>query len=522
MRASFLFSPARRRQQGRQGFTLVELMITMLVVSAVVAAAYQLFASTSEGMYEAESLAQSTDRARYALEKLSRDVESAGAFGSPFSGQDPLVHSRQLNGGELVAGIYAYKRTEDDRRVGPLQENYNLATSSDELIVVGAYDYPFSFEVVLPNDLQTGPIRAPNSYRGALRFSQLDPFQTQAIDPPVLPGGFADTLTNGDQMGARLLQITDRNGFRQFAAIDNAVSYDPSPEVGGLILPQRTMLGSLLERARDQAGASDPAMSNELPGFEPASAGDVAYEAALLDAYRYRVCVDNNDPTNLRLVRERLDAADLAVNGAPPLPELCESGGIGPGNAIVSQEPVADRIVDFRVWYDCADATNDGLVENVTWHSGWIPPDQDDPGHNCMYLDDNNQAGSGVVGQPNLGRMVHIRLSVRTDRERPDLQNFGFQRETGDVVNSIDGALVTKAELPSELGTPVPNLGDLAPDVLGGLQTVDVDGDPRTAARVITLQVDVMLQNFADRRRIQLVQDPLNTPGSDAQSFFAY
>lgn len=483
----------RLRRTLPRGFTLVELMVTMVVVSMVVAAAYQLFATTSQGMYEVDSLSDTNDRARFALELLARDVQAAGSYGTPHAAEDALVHPTQVTGLN-INGIYAYDRTLAERKLAPLQTEYNQATMSDELIVVGAYDFPFSFEVTFPSPNFDQAI-APNSHRGALRFLQLDPFNNELIDAGnySLPANFVDAID--DDMDSRLLRVIDRNGYMQFAAVQ-AVNYDDAP-TGGLsfALPASGSGMSLLARQGD-----------ELWGLEPAGEDDAAYDGALLDAYRYRTCIDRSDPTNMVLVRERLNLQQLAAGNVPPLPQVCDDAAIGPGNAVVSQEPIADYVVDFRVWYDCL--PNAGVpMENLTWHTGWMTPDADDADHNCTYID---ATGTAIgAGTPDMTRIVHIRLSVRTERERSDLSNFGFLRSDGGVVNATSNGQT------ADLTAAVPLLGDLAANVVGSLQTFDIDNDPSTAARVSTMQVDVALINFANRERIRLIQDPVDQQGAD-------
>ena len=361
-----------------RGFTLVEMMVTMVIVSVVLAATYQAFGDTSAAMYEVDSLAGTLDKGRFALEIMSRDVQSAGAFASPDARTDALSYGEQI-GTSNVYGLYAF----DGARVQiePLQSEFNRATASDEIIVLGAYDYPVNFEVSFPGGDLAHPF-APNIHRGALRFRQLDPFNVNLID------AMGEALTTEEQgplvglMLSRLLRVTDRNGYSQFAPI-TATTYNPDVNSGGLNFTVGS--GAMTFRERPADG---------LKGFEPASEDDAFYSAAILDVYRYRVCADPYDGTSLKLVRERLDANTVVSGAALPRPQVCGAGSIGVGNAIVSQDTIVDRVVDFRVWYDCADPTS-RLMEGVTWHDGWFPPDGDDAGHNCVYLNATGRAAGG-------------------------------------------------------------------------------------------------------------------------------
>lgn len=470
------------------GFTLLELMVTMMVSSLVVLAAYQLFASTSEAMSEANSLSDTTDRARFALELIASDMRAAGSFASPDSATDPFVHPQQVVG-RNIRGIYSII-DHQARKIAPFQATNNRATRSDEIIMLGAYDYPFKFEVSFPTGgANYNTARALNTERGALRFLDIDPFVREPqpvndigamVNGILGPGGTNDYITN------RLLSVTDRNGFSQFVSI-GAANY--AAGVG----PDKGLTFDL----DPGPNALQARIGDSRAGLEPAGEDDVAYQAALLDAYRYRVCAPANDPGRLRLVKERLDARQLVDNVEPPTNDICENVPVGPGNYVVNRYLVVDRVVDFQVWYDCVapsvDPNTPSRLENMTWATGWMAPSPADPGvsHGCMFVDAaGNPAG---VNTPSNARMAHIRLSVRTENERGDVPNYGFLRADGTTIN--DTAVPNAADHVSVSAAPVS--GNL-PNAIGQLQTADVDGDASNAARVVTMQVDVDLINYVN------------------------
>lgn len=474
--AVFVEKKMKQRVLGRwtrRGFTLVELLVAMVVSSAVIAAAYQLFSSTSAAMYEVDSLSGTTDRARFGLEMIARDVQTAGANATHDAEVDNLVHPDFRNNFSL-RGLYAYDEPLANRQLSPLQSIYNQATFSDELIVLGSFDYPFDFEVTFPAPKGQAAIAPNNNPLGAPRFSQLDPFVHDTVPVEVAPQLQAILVNN---MEDRLLRVLDRNGYSQFIEV-TAANFVPGA-TGGL----RFSLGNngLVYTERQ---------NQEDWGIEPADEQDAGYSAALLDAYRYRVCIDRLDPQNLRLVRERLNAAQLVRGNRPPTPQVCDDAAIGPGQLVTSQETVVERVVDFRVWYDCADPAG---VQRPDWNTDWMPPGIADPGHDCAYL--NPAGGPAVAGTtPGNIRVAHIRLSVRTERERADVDNYGFLASDGRVFNLTRDGLTNSL---AEIDNP-------ANRIIGGLQTFDIDGDPSTAARVVTLQLDVNLPNFGNRARIQL------------------
>lgn len=472
-----------RVRRTTSGFTLLELMVAIMVASLVVLAAYQIFATTSEGMYEASSLADTTDRARYALELVARDIQAAASYGSPNSATDPFVHPTQL-AGRNVRGIYAITAAgHQGRAVGDFQQVWNRATRSDELIVLGAYDFPFPIEVAFPGGgTNFVTARATNTERGTLRFLDIDPFitapQTVTDIGPMInsvlgPLG-ADTFIT-----SRLLRVVDRNGFAQFATISTG-NYSPGPGADkGLTLDLEPGPNELQARQGDQGA-----------GLEPAGADDVAYQATLLDAYRYRVCAPRETPNRLRLVKERLNARMLISNLEPPVADICEDVPTGPGNFVVTRTLLVDRVVDFQVWYDCV-LPGSPLMTTSNWATTWMAPDfSSGQLHDCMYVD---AAGNNVgTAGPESARMAHIRLSIHTENQRSDVPNYGFLTATGETVN--DTLSPNAADYVNV--KPAPIVGDLPDNPIGHLQTADLDGDASTAARVVTMQVDVELRNY--------------------------
>lgn len=465
----------------QRGFTLVELMITMVVSSVVIAAIYQVFATTSETMYEVDTLSELTERSRFAIELISRDVRSAGAFSSPDSDNDlwRSANHVQLNGNYHVRALILRPGAQDLELPQQLANNTIWQTpkvvSSDELILVGALDFPFTFEVngltpSYPNPVQT--LNAPPNNRGVYRFFKRDPFDTSLIPEgttlaaPLQNALFGASNDTGPLMGMRGLRIVDRNGFMQFAPLDSSTSFN---NVQGLNLVLDTagssgFAGSLNGFMYRQGGQRD--------GLEPSSEQDMGYEASLLDAYRYRLCVDDKDGRNIRLVRERISFGSV-MNGilpnTPPSP-MCNVSdpdfGMIPA---LHQVPIVDNVVDFQVWADCA-APN-GLLTNLSWQQNWLTPVGNAPPNNCLTNDGNEN----VL----LARMLHVRISVRTTNERRDMENFGFFSQN---LNISDGTTTNPAQAGSSL------------------QTYDINGDHSTATRVKTFQIDLDLANFAGAR----------------------
>lgn len=465
--------PSLRRHHVR-GFTIVELMITIVISSVLIAAIYQLFAKTSEAMYEVDSLSEVTNRGRFAVEKLTQDIETSGAYASASLDVDPWRNQPHMDAGQYTArGLMIRPGLHQDVRFD-VQTTSNrgngLLTSSDELIVLGALDYPFGFEV---SDLQPSfpsqvtSMLVPADSRGLGRLFTRDPFDVVPID---LTAGSNAAQVNrligptGNVMSKRVLRIRDRNGFVQMAPLLDSVA----PGVNGLQLNLDSnsdvpaLAGFMYRRGGLREGL-EPSTNNE---------DDTGYEVSLIDAYRYRLCQDPTDATNLKLVRERIDAGLLLNLALPtaPSPALCGEmdtalqAGVPNNDASFYQVTLADNVVDFQVWVDCADL-NGVELENNEWNTNWIPPTPADTGHTCLSQSEGRSAA--------LARVLHVRFSVRTENERKDLENFGFY--------TIDGASTTTS-----------------PTLAGGtLQTFDIDGEQSTAARLKTFQTDIQLKNFS-------------------------
>lgn len=468
-------TPSPRRPHPR-GFTLVELMITIAVSSVLIAALYQLFAKTSEAMYEVDSLSEVTNRGRFAVERLTTDVESAGAYASASLGADPWRNQPHMDIASYTARGLILRPTAQDYDVFELQSRNNASLSqaglisSDELIVMGALDYPFGVEV---SDLQPGypadvtSMVVPVGARSLGRLFKRDPFDMQPVDPTLAPKlSQINRLIGpaGNLMSKRVLRIRDRNGFVQMAPLDDSVA----PDANGLILNLDTggdvpgLNGFIYRRGGLREGL-EPSTGNE---------DDVGYEVSLVDAYRYRLCQDPSDATNLRLVRERIDAG-LLLNPTVPAqaaPPICGrmdpiyQPGVSDDESSLYQVVIADNVVDFQVWVDCANVNGTALV-NTAWHTGWRAPRVSDAGYGCLSQNDGISAA--------LARILHIRFSVRTDNERRDLANFGFYD-----VNGLD-----TTTNPAQAAGP--------------LQTIDLNDEPTTAARLKTFQTDINLSNFA-------------------------
>ena len=423
------------RRPWRRGFTLVELMIAMTLVGALTIMIYGLFVRTSDSLTDVEGMSVALNQARFGMEFVRTDLQSAGAQATSNADTDPWV-APNPPGGMLVHGVMGYSGWQNDSSLygGDLSDvgDRNPQSAFSGVVVMGAYDVPSSFfvnfaisgidEFVDPTDVE---VVVESTERGMLRFLGYDPFDTRIldsvdiVDETSLSSTQAEALSDylEDIAETRLLRVTDNRGYSQFTSIQNATVGAHNKGAGGIGGGDEMLLE--LENLQFAEG-------DEPAGFNRAEEGDVSFDAAMIDAYWYHVQPSLDDPLSFQLVRQRVDASQLA-NGATGL-SRADLQGMTVGVPMI----VAENVVDFRVWFECAPTAGVSL-SGGSWEDGWDVEDSGD----CI---DDNPATS----QPELARMAHIRLSTRTESEnanRPHLEVvdgdsgdwLGFENENGQM-----------------------------------------------------------------------------------------
>lgn len=445
-----------RYERGRaRGFTLVELLVAILVTALVSIAIFALFNTTSSALREADSLVESVDTARFALEQVRSDIKQASAFGTPDSAFDPDV--RPEPGGTFatsnyrVAGLVSYNGWQDYadevmpaevRDQAEFQDaDGNLLPNFDGIVLIGAQDYPFTFEV---GDIRSQSLIVYDHPRGLDKLARNNLMELGNLEEAFDGSDPAEVL---DQNG-RILRVRDSGGYNQYFGIEGF-------EENGADL-QINLTNTVFFR---------PTEAQDLKfGFPPRtqqSHGE-RYRASLLDVYWYRVRQDPTDELNFQLVRQRLS------DGWEVARQLDSWADFDPANYTDQTEPtvVADRVVDFQVWFDCTQ-NNEGTIVEADWLAGWRPPDgTTDPAHDC--LDPPDGSGGGTKPQSVNARFAHVRLSVRTEEERAELTKEAFP-DPGPVANHRT------------------------------LQTFDLRPDNEGKTRVYTVQSDFELMNYAVR-----------------------
>jgi len=454
---------------GSRGFTLTELLVAMVIAGILSAAILALFSTTSNALGQADSLASVVDRARFSLERLRTEVQAAGAFATPDSQNDPRVQPKPstINRNYQVAGLVSYPGWQDNVPSGIPDANCrasdgsqgtcgsaDLQPSFDGFIVMGAIDFPVTFEVREVSESGGSAVSVANR-KGLLKLAYPDPFTRDEL-VPVTSGNAMDEFSSvANAAPSSLLRVVAPNsGNVQFAPVEDVADTTGANGEIGLAFNFEAGLG--LYRGLGPTGAEG------LPKDSQQEEDQRYPGAAMIDAYRYYVDRDPENPDSYQLLRQRLDAAELAKSmgdglgsGSASWSGLSKSGleGIAVGDPVV----IANRVVDFQFWVDCADTS--GAAREISWGEAWDVPSggTGDTGHACLAPSDP---------KPGLARMAHIRMSMRTERERPDLRQQPFA-ETG-------GGQRT-------------------------LRTYDVDPNVEGKAQVTTVQADVELTNFAIR-----------------------
>ncbi len=419
-----------------RGFTLVELMIAMALVGLLTAVIYALFVSTADSLTDVEGHSEALDQGRFGIEQVRLGLLAAGSQATPNSQVDPWMVSNERHGANQP-DIFAIIQHDDwqeqsiediedqwldggdDRRLASDGDNPHSAFSS--FVVLGAFDVPANLFVSFPSDDGIPDIDTNNpefviegTERGLHRVLGYDPFDTRVVNEVNAPADLDDRAQQ------RLLRVSDREGFSQIQPI-TAATVGSSEALGG---------------AGGQSDSGDSmvtgdAMSVTLPdlhfrsagepaGFDVSVEDDVSFDAALIDAYWYHVRPAPDDPQNLQLVRQRLDASEMVdQDNLDDLDEASlEDYRVDPPMIL------AEGVVDFRVWFDCKDSVGQDVID-ADWENEWQIDDYGD----CI-----------ADGNPHLAQVAHARLATRTASENPNRPHYtvvdgwpGFESDNGQM-----------------------------------------------------------------------------------------
>jgi prepilin-type N-terminal cleavage/methylation domain-containing protein len=103
-----------RRPLPEQGMTLVELMVTVALLSVVIAIVLSVLVSVQSTVARQERRSRANERVRLAVQQLDREVRSGNVFRDPAAEPDDPAHGRVAGG----MGLRIYTQANADTRGG--------------------------------------------------------------------------------------------------------------------------------------------------------------------------------------------------------------------------------------------------------------------------------------------------------------------------------------------------------------------------------------------------------------------
>jgi len=293
----------QQHRSSRRGFTLIEMMIAVVLVSILMAAAFMLSRVISQVFSVQDQTVDAQGNLKFALDFVSRDVERVGYLATPSAARDPLICPRPTVGFGLenLVGIRVVDGGSTSAVFnGGSANNANLAP--DVLFLMGSFDAATTFPVV-----------------------NVQPGQPIAFNPTRLAQGLGDTNLearfNALFSPGRLIKISDPTGVAQLAPITARTwnGGNATIDVAGLV--QRV----------DGRGCGIEGIAGE------------GYEVSVINVVRYAVEPDPNDSTKMDLVRTE-------INPRTGQPLQLDGGNI-------YAVPVLEYAVDFQVSLDVDSST---------------------------------------------------------------------------------------------------------------------------------------------------------------------
>ncbi len=312
MRSRILHHRSSRRSQA--GFTLVELMVSVILMSLVVIAVFSFFNSMSNVFHTQEQVVDVQSDVRFATEFIAKDIRRSGYLAAPSAAADPLVCPKPA---AAPTGLQ-YSATwvvNDDANAsvfgGGADGAANTNIFPDSLFVMGSMEVSQAFEL---SSVTTG--------QASLK-----------ADSIVEVFGSDDAANNEARFNAlfkadRMVKVYKPDGRAQFGFISEATWNAGAPTV--------TLTGLV---ARE---------GNRGCGLEGISGED--YELSVLNIMRYRVEQSASDPSRSDLLRAEMNP---------------KTGAVMAGTEI----SILDHVVDFQVWPDVDKGI--GAVPNMAPDQEW-------------------------------------------------------------------------------------------------------------------------------------------------------
>ena len=251
----------------RRGLTLIELLITMVLVSIVMAGIYAMLGSSSEVFHHQELTAESQTRLRFATRAIKQDLLRAGHNVSPNSATDIRVCPKPP---QPITAVSIRDR-------GLVVSGAGQTIDYDELNIAGDFSGHPGLRIQ----------RMPNT--STIVISRQSILQGQAKDVPA------------DQAGAVLAQLVAPDQWLAVKNPDQVAQYVKVADVDEGQLAIR--LQTPLVKASEDGLCGVTGMVDEMHEVHP------------LQAVRYSLALDPDDPTgrNSQLVRDEIDLQTGAV-----------------------------------------------------------------------------------------------------------------------------------------------------------------------------------------------------------------
>ncbi|MBI5485857.1 MAG: prepilin-type N-terminal cleavage/methylation domain-containing protein [Deltaproteobacteria bacterium] len=364
----------------RRGFTIVELLVSIVVASVALAGIYYYYSTVQYSMREQSRISQAQLGARLGMELIAGDIQRAGFLATPNSRVDPNVCTNSTVQIHPVvfhqgAGGAVFDRGDTmapGGQVPNIISNPNI--NPDDVVLYGNYlntDEYLAYTI--------------NSARGSVELQPL----IQYPDPSTGDAATQTPLTlSDDEFGAlfpttAFLRIVNRHGFAQFTRIDG-VSGFASHTIN--VLP-----------APIQFSPSQPC------GIEGWCEG---CRVNVVNGVWYRIEVDPADAGRTDLVRYFVTQDGQSIDA--------------------SREVVVPYALDLQIWFRVAEppAGGGGAAFDMSL-------DPNVPADTATLI----QLGAAVnppdgtaTAQPEAIRTAIVRLTVRTRMEDP---KFAHQPRSG-------------------------------------------------------------------------------------------
>lgn len=375
------------RRSAEAGFTLAEMLVTVLVVALVLLAVLALFDMTSRTARTQTHLAEMQQSLRVAQQTVVRAVRMAGRGGLPTWDPANPAPDRGLPSGLAVA---VANNVADGTQIGG-SANARVLAGTDVVTVRGVFSSPI-YQI---NPAGDAFAYSPGDSTGSLTLAPVTPTGAPQPLTAIAAAVQRSNAAGGAQQAEALLLVSPLGDFAVVQVVPGgSVAADGGGGVTGVVV-QFQVTG---------ADLNDEYLALSRGGVYPASLRTVAY-AGILEEYRYyvrdvrAVPGDANSELMPELVRAR-----LYPNSEVPWAR-------NPASLV---EVIADNVLDLQVSLG-VDRDGDELIEEA------LAEGEDASADEWMFNDagdDPTEASWNVAGGSPL-YYLRINTLVRTDRAEP-------------------------------------------------------------------------------------------------------